>query len=138
VLNVQNRRSQNNLHAIHKSGYQIRFSVSIWTVVAGESIVGPYAGLNAQRCRDFLITVLLGRRYCTYRKEKGIINIKCRNWNYYTQIMSADSSSEGCILYGKNTNHEFLSAELVSDKDKILSRWKECSEKCLMEGIIRN
>jgi hypothetical protein len=55
--------ARNNRRAIHECGCQVHFSVSDWAVIVGDVIIGPYLlpdRLSAQRCRDFLDTVLPG------------------------------------------------------------------------------
>jgi hypothetical protein len=65
VFNVHNSRfrARDNPHAIRKSGYEVRFRVSVWTRIVGENVVGPYLlfyRLTAQRYCDFLAAVLSG------------------------------------------------------------------------------
>jgi hypothetical protein len=63
VFNVDNSHlwAYNNPHAIHKGGYQVCFSVSIWAGIVGDIVVAPCLlryRLTAEQYHEFLETVL--------------------------------------------------------------------------------
>jgi hypothetical protein len=64
VFNVysSNLCARDNPHANRELGYQVRYSVRIWTQIIGDIVVGPYQlpdRLTAQRC-DFVEAVQPG------------------------------------------------------------------------------
>jgi hypothetical protein len=65
VFNVHYRHlwARDKPHAIREREYQVRFIVSVWAVIVGDIVVGPYLlpdRLPVERYRDFLETVLPG------------------------------------------------------------------------------
>jgi hypothetical protein len=55
--------ARNNPHYIRGLGYQVHFSVGVWTGIVGDIIVDPYLlhdRFTAQQYRDFLKSILLG------------------------------------------------------------------------------